>query len=485
MALKKILSKISHHGAVNGVTGSCHELHIDTSNSVLIDCGLFQGAEVSPGGSNHDQMAIDFSLKNVQALIVTHVHIDHVGRIPYLLAAGFKGPIYCSQATAILLPGVLEDAVKIGFTKNRHLISQFIDHIKAMLRPLDYGSKTPIALHKSQCQLAIKLKPAGHILGSAYIECEVRSSAKESHKVVFSGDLGAPYAPLLPAPKSPYGCDQLIIESTYGDRNHGDRKHRQEQLKRVIERAVQNRGVVLIPAFSIGRTQELLYELENIIYQQNSKNKTAQNHPAQEKQNLWDDIEIIVDSPLANKFTEKYRQLSGFWDAEAQKRVHQGRHPLDFSQLLTINDHKTHLETVKYLQKTARPVIVIAASGMCSGGRIVNYLAALIGDERTDILFTGYQAQGTPGRDIQQYGKEGYVFFDSSGKKKKHLIKAGIHTLSGYSAHADQTNLLNFVKRMRNKPQQIRIVHGDNEARQALQKKFQAAYPDIDVMIPR
>ncbi len=468
------LAEISHHGAVDGVTGSCHELHIDSNNSILIDCGLFQGAETSPGGADHEQMAIDFPLRAVQALIVTHVHIDHVGRIPYLLAAGFDGPIYCSQASAILLPDVLEDAVKIGFTRNRHLISKFIQHIKSLLVPLDYAEKMNITLKNSQHTLSIKLKPAGHILGSAYVECEI-----SKQKIIFSGDLGAPYAPLLPAPKSPYGCNQLVLESTYGDKNHGDRRHRQKQLQTIIERAVQNRGVILIPAFSIGRTQELLYELENIIYQQSSQMKQKQT-----KDSLWEKIEIIVDSPMASEFTEKYRQLSAYWDAEAQKRVHQGRHPLDFSQLLTINDHKTHLETVKYLQKTARPAIVISASGMCTSGRVVNYLKALLGDERTDILFTGYQAQGTPGRDIQKYSKGGYVIFDASSQGEKYPIKACIHTLSGYSAHADQSNLLNFVKRMRNKPEQIRLVHGDYEARHALQKKLKSAWPEIDVMIP-
>lgn len=479
------LAKISHHGAVNGVTGSCHELHIDSNNSILIDCGLFQGAETSPQGSHQEQLAIDFPVKAIQALIVTHVHIDHVGRIPYLLAAGFSGPIYCSRASALLLPDVLEDAVKIGFTKNRQLVSKFIRHIKSLIVPLDYGEKKPLALDKCNKKLSIKLKPAGHILGSAYVECEitalpgVENFGSGKQKVIFSGDLGAPYAPLLPAPEAPYSCDQLVIESTYGDRKHDDRKHRQAQLKSVIERAVKNKGVVLIPAFSIGRTQELLYELENVIH----RNKTQRNN----RNSLWDDIEIIVDSPLANEFTEKYKQLSGFWDAEARKKLQQGRHPLDFSQLLTINDHKTHLETVKYLQKTARPAIVISASGMCTSGRIVNYLKALITDARTDILFTGYQAQGTPGRDIQKYatmarqpGRFAYVILDG----KKYTIKAQIVTLSGYSAHADQGNLLNFVKRMRKKPKQIRLVHGDDEAKKTLQHLFKTAYPEIDVIIP-
>jgi len=467
-----VLAKISHHGAVNGVTGSCHELHIDKNNSILIDCGLFQGAETSPKGSHHEQMTIDFPIQSVKALVVTHVHIDHVGRIPYLLAAGFDGPIYCSKATALLLPDVLEDAVKIGFTKNRHLIDQFIHHIKAMLEPLDYAEKKAIALNNTQQKLSIKLKPAGHILGSAYIECDIRSEQRgHAQKVIFSGDLGAPYAPLLPAPKSPYGCDQLVLESTYGDKNHADRKNRYRQLQQIIEKATENRGVVLIPAFSIGRTQELLYELEHIFYQYK---KTGRYNKT------WEDIEIIVDSPLASEFTEKYQQLSAYWDAEAQKKCRQGRHPLDFSQLLTINDHKTHLQTVKYLKKTARPAIVISASGMCTSGRIVNYLQALIGDKRTDILFTGYQAQGTPGRDIQKYGQGGYVLFGN----KKYSIEAGVYTLSGYSAHADQSNLMNFVKRMRNKPKQIRLVHGDEQAKQILQQKFNIAYPEIDTIIP-
>ncbi len=464
-------TKISHHGAINGVTGSCHELHIDKKNSILIDCGLFQGAETSPNGSRQDHLAIDFPIQTIQALVVTHVHIDHVGRIPYLLAAGFKGPIYCSKPSALLLPEVLKDAVKIGFTRNKRLIKQFIKHIKSLLVPLDYGQEQNITLHQTRQQLSIKLKPAGHILGSAYIECEINTLGGKQ-KIIFSGDLGAPYAPLLPSPKSPYGCDQLVIESTYGDKNHQGRKQRQAQLKKIIERALSNRGVLLIPAFSIGRTQELLYELENLIH--HNKQQLLRDNKLS-----WNDLEIIVDSPLANKFTKKYRQLSIYWDDEAQKTLSQGRHPLDFSQLITINDHKTHLQTVKYLQKTARPTIVIAASGMCSGGRIMNYLKALIEDKRTEILFSGYQAQGTIGRIIQQKHSSSVTI-----DQKKYSIKATIMTISGYSAHADQNDLLNFVKRMRKKPQQIRIVHGDNEAKIALKKLFQSQFPGIDVRIP-
>lgn len=466
--------KIKHHGAVSGVTGSCHELCLDEKNSILIDCGLFQGAETSPGGSVQDHLAIDFSIQNIQALVVSHVHIDHVGRIPYLLAAGFKGPIFCSRPSALLLPEVLEDAVRIGFTKNRQLVEKFVEHIKTMIIPLDYGESHTVSLSNTETRLKIKLRRAGHILGSAYVECEIFLAAKPANKnkVVFSGDLGAPYAPLLSAPKAPYGSDVLVIESTYGDKIHASRKSRSMQLKKIIEQAFEDRGVVLIPAFSIGRTQELLYELENIIHHY-KQHCVARQIP-------WQDIEIIVDSPLANEFTEKYKLLADYWDDEASERLKQGRHPLDFSQLITINDHQEHLQTVEYLKKTARPAVVISASGMCTSGRIVNYLTALIEDPRTDILFTGYQAQGTPGRIIQKYAQGGYVLFDG----KKYSIAARVHTISGYSAHADQKNLFNFVKRMRSKPKQIRLVHGDPEAKQALQHLFNENYPEIEVVIP-
>ncbi len=468
--------RISHHGAVNGVTGSCHELHFSKQASILIDCGLFQGAEQSPsGGAKSTQLAIDFSIANVKALVVTHVHIDHVGRIPYLLAAGFKGPIYCSEASAVLLPLVLEDAVRIGFTRNQSLINKFTQQLKSQLKPLPFKRWQPIenSDKTSDDQLAIKLQPAGHILGSAYIECRLRGSNKSSHKVIFSGDLGAPYAPLLPAPKSPYSANTLVLESTYGNRQHPNRRLRQQQFKKILEKTLSNRGVVLIPAFSIGRTQELLYELEELIYRYGNK--------ALSKDLPWQDLEIILDSPLAARFTEAYRQLKDCWDKEAQNKRRRGRHPLSFEQLTTIDSHQDHLATVKYLQKNARPCVVIAASGMCEGGRITNYLKAMLGDERHDVLFVGYQARNTAGRTIQHYGpRGGYVELDGS----RYTIRAGIHTLSGYSAHADQFNLLNFIKRMRKRPQHIRLVHGDDDAKQELGNKINKQFPHIKVEIP-
>lgn len=461
--------EIIHHGAVDGVTGSCHQLRLSDGRSVLIDCGLFQGEESSPGGASFEQLQIDFPVDNVQALVVTHVHIDHVGRIPYLLAAGFRGPIYCSEASALLLPLVLEDALKIGFTRERSLIERFLKQVKQQLRPVPY--KQWFSLFEDSSSLKLKLSPAGHILGSAFVEFSLREGALRE-RVLFSGDLGAPYTPLLPAPQPPYQADVVVLESTYGDRVHESRKARAVRLRNAIEKALRNKGTVLIPAFSIGRTQELLYELENVIH----KHGTAMAASGLR----WEDLEVIVDSPLAAKFNRVYRKLRPFWDKEAKARLGRGRHPLSFEQLLTIDDHDTHLRTVEYLAGSARPAIVIAAGGMCAGGRIVDYLKAMLGDPRHDVLFVGYQARGTPGCAIQKYGpRGGYVELD----RERYTIRAGVETIGGYSAHGDREDLVRFVRRMRKPPREVRLVHGDAGAKQELKRALEMAVPNVIIKV--
>ena len=456
---------ILHHGGATGVTGSCHQLILDGENSLLVDCGLFQGEDAAQ--DSFQQLQIEFDISTVKALIITHVHIDHVGRLPYLLAAGFKGPIICSIPSATLLPLVIEDALKIGFTRNAELIQRFQAQLESQIVSVAYGKWHSVVngceKGKQGITTRIKFKRAGHILGSSYVEVAHQYANGSKERIVFSGDLGAPYAPLLPAPKSPYGCDQLVLESTYGDRQHVGRRERRATLKTAIEQALANGGTVMVPAFSIGRTQELLYELEGIIYEakRNAKN------------NQWQAIEIIVDSPLAARFTNVYRQLKPYWDKEAQRRLRSGRHPLNFDNLYTVESHEAHEQTVQYLAKTGRPAVVIAASGMCAGGRIMNYLKAMLGDERHQVLFVGYQGAGTPGRAIQQYGPQGgWVEIDG----QRIDINAGITTISGYSAHADQKDLLNFVKRMRRWPHTIRLVHGEKNAKNALKHELEALY---------
>ncbi|MBB1372617.1 MBL fold metallo-hydrolase [Pseudoalteromonas sp. SR45-4] len=459
--------KILHHGAVNGVTGSCHELVINNSTSILIDCGLFQGED------SKTDLAIGFDITNVTALIVTHCHIDHVGRIPYLLAAGFKGPIYTTKASASLLPLVIEDALKVGVTRDPKIIAACLSLLARRIVAVDFKTWFNLSINPSvnnaeNTQTAkARFQRAGHILGSAYVEIDIfenkstkttpnNTQGKSTHRVVFSGDLGAPYTPLLPTPKPPYKADTLVIESTYGDKNHQGRKERTQTLKKVIEGAVADNGVVLVPAFSIGRTQELLYELEQLIH------SAPKNSP-------WHSIHVILDSPMAANFTEQYRNFKHLWDAEAKRKVAKGRHPLDFKNLTTIDTHKEHVAIINYLATRQTPAIILAASGMCTGGRIVNYLARFLSDKTTDILFVGYQGRGTLGRDIQTYGpRNGYVFVNDT----RIIINAKVHTISGYSAHADQNGLIKFVTGMRKKPNHIKIVHGDDDAKNALANKY-------------
>lgn len=471
---------IEHHGAKDGVTGSCHQLHMDASHSLLIDCGLFQGNETSASGrAGAGQPAIEFSLATIQALVVTHVHIDHVGRIPYLLTAGFKGPIYCSEPSAKLLPIVLEDAFKLGFSRDQNDIERNLRLVEQRLRPLPYQQWLTLQ-ETSQLVARIRLQRAGHVLGSAYVEIDLTYPATgENMRVVFSGDLGAPHAPLLMPPKSPERADILVLESTYGDRLHEGRANRRQRLEAVIEHALQNQGTVLIPAFSIGRTQELLYELEEIIHHHGklSTLETSGANGGRAGGTLdptdWPKLPIILDSRLATRFTEAYRSLKPFWNHEARERVEAGRHPLAFNNLIKIDNHTDHVAVLNHLTQTARPAIVIAGNGMCSGGRIANYLKAMLHDPRHDVLFVGYQAQGTPGHAIQQHGpKGGYVYLDG----ERFEIRAKVTSIGGYSAHADQKDLVEFVTGMQEWPRDVRVVHGEDRARQALMKVLQQHY---------
>ncbi|HTO18667.1 MAG TPA: MBL fold metallo-hydrolase [Pseudomonas sp.] len=477
--------QILHHGARDGVTGSCHQLNMDDQHGLLIDCGLFQGAETSAEGrAGADNLAIDFPLDGIRALVATHVHIDHVGRIPWLLAAGFKGPILCSEPSAKLLPIVLEDAFRLGVSRDQKQVERYLKLIEQRLIALPYNTWFTLA-DQPQLNARIRLQRAGHILGSAYVEIDLHYPQRQHReRVLFSGDLGAPHAPLLPAPKSPYRADTLVIESTYGDRLHEDRRSRRQRLEAVIERALADGGSVLIPAFSIGRTQELLYELEDIIHRK--ARQTTRREPAAPPGTPidWPQLPIILDSPLASRFTIAYRELQPFWDQEALRRVRTGRRPLAFEQLITVDSHNEHERMVQHLTRTARPAIVIAGNGMCSGGRIVNYLKAMLGDARHNVLFVGYQARGTPGNAIQSHGpRGGYV--DLDGERVD--IRAGIDTLGGYSAHADQQGLVNFVTRMRRWPSHIRLVHGEREARRqladVLRQRYKARQVDLEIVM--
>ncbi|MEK0427120.1 MAG: hypothetical protein RJB11_3211 [Planctomycetota bacterium] len=437
--------EITHHGGYLGVTGSCHQLHLNSSESILIDCGSFQGADARRRPSPE----IDFPLDGISALLLTHVHIDHIGRIPYLIEAGFHKPIYCTPPTAKFLPVMLEDAIRLGITRNKKVVANLLKSITELIHPVSYGKWQNIPGNAE-----FRFSTAGHILGAAVIEVRNKDSW-----ICFSGDLGSRCTPILNPPVSPERADVLVMESTYGDRIHEGREQRMQRLEAILLETLENRGVTLIPAFSLGRTQELLYELNQIIEGIGKKHG----------QSALSAYDIIVDSPLAIKLTDIYEQMEPYWGPEAREILTVDSQPFVFNNLIEIDRAGESAGNIEYLKRSGKPAIIIAGSGMCAGGRIMDYLRAFLHRPNTDVVFVGYQAVGTTGRAIQdcQEGKCS-VRID----QKEYPVRAKTHTLSGYSAHADQLDLIQFVQGIPKPPQEIRLVHGEEHAKEALQKKL-------------
>lgn len=463
---------ITHHGAHQGVTGSCHQLHVSEGHSLLIDCGLFQGADARGQAGT----AIDFPIQGIAALVVTHVHLDHIGRIPWLLAAGFEGPILCSEPSARLLPLMLEDAFKLMLSRDAATLERYLGLVNRRIIALPFERWFPLE-REGQPACHLRLQRAGHVLGSAYVEVDIpQPKGARSKRVVFSGDLGSGRSALLRAPAAPERADVLVLESTYGDRLHGGEQCRVSQLERLIEKALQDQGTLLIPSFSLGRTQELLADIDTLLRRKVVNTTAAGAEPIN-----WPQLPVILDSPLASRITQAYRELQPYWNDEAQARADGGQSPLAFPQLITLDSHEQHQRTVNYLASTLRPAIVIAGNGMCSAGRIVNYLKAMLRHPRHNVLFCGYQAKGTPGALIQAAeGAEGFVGIDLDGER--YDIRAGVATLEGYSAHADQAGLLAFVEQMQEAPGEVRLVHGEAAAKGALAKALTAAHPQMAVL---
>ncbi len=421
--------KISHLGAKACVTGSCHLMQTRPRSNdglnILVDCGSSYG--------NDPELPFDrfpVPVGKIDYLFLTHAHIDHIGRVPNLIDAGFCGEIICTHATKALLLPMLHDAMSFSRRTDKD-----IRRLEALIDELSWGFELHETFDLKQ-GVTFKMSNAGHILGSCFILFtfpvqQLGSSDKRKdspgYRVIFSGDLGCNDTPILPDPDPPETCDLLVMESTYGNRNHPSRKNRVETLRKLLEKALADNGIVYIPAFSLGRTQELLYELDRIQVE----------------------VPVFVDSPLGLKITEIYSSLDGFWDKESRGLKSKGDHPFDFKGLYAVKKFKDH----KKLLDIKGPAIIIAGSGMCTGGRIVDHLKYGLENPANDIFFVGYQAKGTPGRKMIE---------------KKTPVKAGIHTLTAYSAHADQKMLVDWVQSMPQPPKEIRLIHGESEARRAL-----------------
>ena len=407
----------------------------------MVDCGMAQGRDAT---TSMDQWPVQPG--KIDYLFLTHAHLDHIGRVPEMIEQGFRGEIICSHPTRELLFPMLTDAMKFtGLSK------QAAAGMQETLDDLSWGFEAgeTFDLEKG---IAFKLKRAGHILGSSFVRFQDDATGCS---VLFSGDLGATDTPLLPDPDPPDVSDWVILESTYGDRIHDDRKKRKQRLGQVLTHALADRGKVFIPAFSLGRTQELIYEMDQLFSDPDCQaafpELQGRNRPP-----------VFIDSPLGLEITDIYSRLSEFWDSEAKQRRVKGDHPLDFDGLYAVKSHHDHLK----LCDASGPAVILAGSGMCTGGRIVNHLKSGIDDPANDILFVGYQAHGTAGRMIQNQANTPNASVALDGVQLP--IEAKVHTLSGYSAHADQSGLVKWIDAMTEAPAAIKLVHGEKKAQAVL-----------------
>ena len=452
--------KIKFCGATIGVTGSCHLLYTDR-HRVLLDCGQFQGNK-EMDDLNYEPFPFD--PESVEAVILSHAHIDHCGRIPLLVKRGFKGDIYCTDATADLLQVMLLDSAYIHekdaewqTKKNARTGKPAVEPLYTvqdaerslkLVKPILYDQ-----LVELNDEMKIVFNDAGHILGSAITEIWVTENNQTS-KIVFSGDLGVNNRPILRDPKKIKKADYLIMESTYGGRLHPENSTSIDRLIHIIINTVKRGGSVIIPAFAVGRTQELIYEL-NMFYE---------HHP--EYQDVLSDLNVYIDSPMATTATEVFRKNAQVFDEETKELILSGDNPLDFKNLIFT---RSTAES-QALNMNRTPKIIISASGMCEAGRIRHHLKHNLWDPKNSIVFVGYQAEGTLGRALIDGVKEVKLFGETV------IVAAEIHNLEGFSGHADQNGLLDWLGGFQKIPKQIFLVHGEEQSKidfaKAVQEKL-------------
>jgi metallo-beta-lactamase family protein len=439
------MAKLTFLGAAGTVTGSRHLLETH-GKRLLVDCGLFQGIKQN---RLKNWEAFPEAPPLIDEVILTHAHIDHTGYLPRFVKDGFRGPIHCTRATAdlvkILLPdtGHLQEeearyANKKGYSKHNPAKALFTEEdarqVFPLLTPVEYGQEFFPAKG-----LTGKYRDAGHILGSAWVD--LRSElGNQSRKIVFSGDLGRPFDSVLRAPMQPYNVDYLILESTYGDRIHENPDPRKEFIQ-VVKNTLDRGGMVVIPAFSVGRTQTLLYLIREL-----------------EEQGLLPEVPIYVDSPMALKALEVHKDYIRDLNLTCRKQHLTGTHlfrPKKLSLCPTV-------EQSKAIHKAKEKGIIISASGMATGGRVLHHLRERLPNENNTVLFVGYQAEGSRGRQLLDGAEELRMFGEMVP------VKAKIEYVPGFSGHADYQEILAWLMGFNKRPEKVFLVHGEDGPREAL-----------------
>ena len=446
--------KIEFCGASTGVTGSCHLL-TSGDHKILLDCGQFQGGKAQEA-MNYEPFPFDAS--EIECVVLSHAHIDHCGRLPLLMKRGFRGKIYCTDATADLLDVMLKDsgyihekdaewqnrkAERSGRKKVEPLYT-YEDSVKTLelVQPVLYDQ-----LINLNDDMRIVFNDAGHILGSAIIELWVKEGDGES-KIVFSGDLGMTDRPILRDPTYIKKADYVIMETTYGDRVHPANSTSIEQLLDIVLKTIKRGGTVVIPSFAVGRTQELIFEF-NKFYDEHSEYRKD-----------LDKVMVYVDSPMATTATEVFRKNAQVFDEETKEYILKGDNPLDFKNLRFT---RSTAES-QALNMNKEPKVIISASGMCEAGRIRHHLKHNLWDSRNSVIFVGYQAEGTLGRALINGAKEITLFGEEI------QVNAEIYNLEGFSGHADRNALFAWAAAFRQKPKQIFLVHGEHDAKVSFAK---------------
>jgi metallo-beta-lactamase family protein len=453
--------KITFYGGVGSTTGANIMLEFE-NKKILVDCGLFQ-AEHSEG-KNFEPFK--YNPADVDFLLITHAHLDHIGRVPKLVREGFKGKIISTPETMEIARPVLEDAFVVmrGKHPDKILFDQKdIEKTFFLWESQKYAQKEELF---PNCFL--EMQDAGHILGSAI--CSIDCGGKV---VAFTGDLGNSPSPLLPDTELPKGVDYLVMESVYGDRNHDDRENRKEELKQYFLGGFKKCGTVVISAFSIERTQVLLHEINDLV-----------------EDGEIPKMPVFLDSPLAEKITEIYKKYQKDFNETIQKEIKAGDNIFDFPGLRIIKDAKESagIDDIK------GPKVIIAGSGMSEGGRIVNHEFRILSGTENTLVLVGYQAVGTLGRVLQDGKKEIERWKD--GKKEKIKVKATIGNISGYSSHKDSEHLLEFVEEVNNTPQpplttrggagrlkKVFVIMGEPKSSLFLTQRIRD-YLDIDAIYP-